>query len=80
MRSAPGDAWQVMRGEGGRVERRHRGIVRSGCPELLAAVCLCVAGMDNYRKSDKYLKDFIDMPIFLFYLFTEIAIGGNAFE
>lgn len=61
MRSAPGDAWQAMRGEGGRVERRHRGIVRSGCPEL-AAVCVCVwREWIIIESQDKYLKDFIDM-------------------
>lgn len=27
MRTAPEDTWQEMKGEGGRVERRHRGIV-----------------------------------------------------
>jgi hypothetical protein len=45
VRSVPGDTWQVIIEEGGRVERRHRGIV---CPAVLGAWLLTgVAGMDN---------------------------------
>ena len=51
VRSVPGDTWQVIRGEGGRVERRHRGIV---CPAVLGAWLLTgVAGMDNISRKWK---------------------------
>lgn len=49
VRSAPGDAWQVMRAreEGGRVERRHRGIVSLAVSGAWLLLLPGVAGMDN---------------------------------
>lgn len=62
MRKAAGDAWQVMRGEGARVERSCSSILTPGVSRALAA--LRVAGRDDKRTGDKYLKDFIDIHIF----------------
>lgn len=54
----------------GEEEQRHCASGAFGC-------CVCVAGMDNYRKSDKYHKDLVNFSL---YLFTEIALGGNVFD
>ena len=49
--------------ESGEEEQRHcaSGGVRSF---WLLGVCVCVAGMDNYRKSDKYLQDFVNFSFY----------------
>lgn len=81
MRSAPGDAWQVMRGEGGRVERKHKGIVRPGVSGAFGCSGLCVWRewiiIESQINISRISISLTCQSFSSFYLCTEIALGGN---